>query len=161
MYTYIHGNGNNHELCVEADKRLILAQAVLPEQSLVDNSEKVPVEGGVDDEDENLGSTIPVFVDKNESRWCQYMSCVRSHMLKHLRLTDGGVNVRGDEDDKDCNIDACHDGCGSPFQLLNRLSRLGNDSDSIDDDLHEKLCLKDPEEENEKEESDTRDMSVG
>jgi hypothetical protein len=65
--TYIHENGNNHKLGVEADQRLILGQLVLLDQSLLDGSEEVPVETCIDHEDDDLGKTVPDFIDTDES----------------------------------------------------------------------------------------------
>jgi hypothetical protein len=47
--TYVHEDGDDHELGVKADKGLILFQVVLLDESLLDCSEEIPVESRVDD----------------------------------------------------------------------------------------------------------------
>jgi hypothetical protein len=54
--------------------------------------------------------------------------------------------VRWDEDAEHSNVDTRYGESGTPFYSLDCLSRLGNDTDSVDDDLHQKLDLKYPEE---------------
>jgi hypothetical protein len=63
--------------------------------------------------------------------------------------------MRRDEDAKDGNVDARHDGGSSPFDLGDCASVFGDDGDSVDDDLHQELDFKDPEEKNEEEDRNT------
>jgi hypothetical protein len=63
LFTYIHGDGENHKLRVESDKGLVFDQAVLLYKSDLDGSEEVPVERSIHDEYEHLGNLVPVFVD--------------------------------------------------------------------------------------------------
>jgi hypothetical protein len=67
LVTYIHGNGNNHELCVEADERLVLLQTMLLKKALLDSSEEVPVKSGVNQQDEDFGDSVPVLIDTNNA----------------------------------------------------------------------------------------------
>ena len=53
-------------------------------------------------------------------------------------------------DAKDGNIDCRHDSSSSPLKFLQFPSVLGNEQDSINDDLHQQLDLKGPEEGGEK-----------
>lgn len=55
----------------------------------------------------------------------------------------------GDPDAEDGNIDACNDESSAPFELSDGAFMLGDDCDSVDDDLHEQLNLEDPKEEDE------------
>lgn len=52
--TYVHGNGNNHKLCIEADERLVFGETNLINKSDLDYAQEIPIEAGVDDEDKNL-----------------------------------------------------------------------------------------------------------
>jgi hypothetical protein len=63
--------------------------------------------------------------------------------------------MRRDPDAKDGHVDGGDDGGGSPLEQTDGLLALGNDGDSVDDDLHEQLDLEDPEEEDEEEDRDT------
>lgn len=54
-----------------------------------------------------------------------------------------------DEDAKDSNIDGRDDQGGPPFQSVDSPLRLRDDGDTVDNNLHEQLDLKDPEEEDE------------
>jgi hypothetical protein len=65
--THVHEDRDNHELGVEANERLILLQAMLFDESLLDSSKEVPVEASINEKDENLGHTIPNFIDANET----------------------------------------------------------------------------------------------
>ena len=53
---------------------------------------------------------------------------------------------------KDGNVDASDDEGRAPFEFKDCRSMLGDDGDSVDDDLQKQLDLKDPEEQDEKEE---------
>lgn len=50
----------------------------------------------------------------------------------------------GDPDAEDGNIDACNDEGSAPFELSDGAFMFGDNCDSVDDDLHEQLNLKDP-----------------
>lgn len=67
--TYIHSNGDDHELGVESDERLVLDQAMLLEKAVLHHFEEVPVEIGIDNENEDFRNTVPVLVDIDESVW--------------------------------------------------------------------------------------------
>jgi hypothetical protein len=53
--------------------------------------------------------------------------------------------MRRDENAKDSNVDTCRNNSSTPFKSLNCLSRLGDDADSVDDDLEQQLDLEYPE----------------
>lgn len=57
--------------------------------------------------------------------------------------------MRWDPDAKDGNVDHRNRNCGPPFDTAYRLFMLGNDGDSIYDDLEQKLNFKHPEEQDE------------
>lgn len=57
--------------------------------------------------------------------------------------------MRWDPNTEDCNIYSSDDSDSSPFEFFHRATMLSNESDSIDDDLHQKLDLKDPADEDE------------
>jgi len=63
----VHEDRNYHELSVEANKRLILLEAMLLNESLLDGSKEVPIEASIDEKDENLGDTIPNFIDTHKT----------------------------------------------------------------------------------------------
>ena len=85
--TYVHENGDNHELGVETDERLVLLQVVLLDESLLDGSEEIPVQSGVDDEDDDLGDAIPDIIDLDPSTQ-QLAKLVEARpMHPNLRLT--------------------------------------------------------------------------
>lgn len=63
--------------------------------------------------------------------------------------------MSGDEDAKDGNVDGRDkQGC-SPLQAVDGLVGFADDRYSVDDDLHQQLDLKDPEEEDEEQRGDT------
>jgi hypothetical protein len=68
--------------------------------------------------------------------------------------------VCGYPDTKDGNVDAGDDERSAPFEFKDCRSMLGDDGDSVDDDLQEQLDLKDPEEQDEKEDRDAIEWSV-
>jgi hypothetical protein len=65
--TYVHENGDNHELGVKTDERFVLLQIMLLDESLLDSSEEIPVQSGVDNEDDDLGDSIPDVIDLDPS----------------------------------------------------------------------------------------------
>lgn len=54
-----------------------------------------------------------------------------------------------DPDTENGDVDSSDDNYCAPLQACDSASMFGNEGDSIDDDLHEKLYLEDPKEENE------------
>lgn len=56
------------------------------------------------------------------------------------------------------NIDRGDDDNSAPFDIAYSLAVLSDQSNAIDDDLHEQLYLEDPEEENEEEDLNTADL---
>ena len=52
--TYVHANGDNHQLGVEAYEGLVLCQTDLINKSDLDNAQEVPVEASVDDKDKDF-----------------------------------------------------------------------------------------------------------
>jgi hypothetical protein len=129
--TYVHADGDNHQLCVEAYERLVLCETDLINKSDLDNAQEVPVEAGVDDEDEDLGDLIPDIVDVDKD------------------LADWRDGVGGNPDGEDGDVDGSDDDDGAPLDVADGISVLSNECDSIDNNLHEQLDLKDPEKENE------------
>jgi hypothetical protein len=140
--TYIHADGNNHQLCVEAYERLVFCETDLINQSDLDNAQEVPVETGVDDEDEDLGDLVPdiVDVDKDGADW---RNC-----------------VSGNPDGEDGDVDGSNDDDGAPLDVADSFSVLSNECDSIYNNLHKQLDLKDPEKENEEQHRDADGVSV-
>jgi len=63
--------------------------------------------------------------------------------------------MRGDPDAEDGNVDSSNEGSGSPFYVTNCATVLGDQSDTVNDDLHEQLELEDPEEEDGEEDRNT------
>lgn len=58
--------------------------------------------------------------------------------------------MRRDPDAEDGDINGSDDYNGTPLDVADSISMFGDECDSVDDDLHEQLNLKDPEEEDEK-----------
>jgi len=54
IWTYIHGDGDNHKLRVEPHKRSVFDKAMLLDQPFLDCGEEVPVQPCINGEDENL-----------------------------------------------------------------------------------------------------------
>ena len=135
--TYVHGNGNDHEFCVEAHKRLVLGETDLFDESDLDNAQEVPIETGVDNEDEHLGDLVPDIVDLDKS-------CV-----------DRWYGVRRNPNTKDGDVDCGDDNNCTPFDVTDGISMFGDKSNAVDNDLHEQLNLENPEEENEEQDRDT------
>lgn len=65
-----------------------------------------------------------------------------------LRLTDGRNSMSRNPNNKDGNVNKSDGNGGSPFQLKDSRPMFGDDGDSVDDNLHKKLDLKDPKEKN-------------
>lgn len=117
--TYVHCNGDNHEFYVEAHEWLVLCESDLVDKADLDDAEEVPVETGVDDEDQHLGDLVPdvVYLDECFAGW---WDC-----------------VRWDPDDEDGDVDCGDDDDGAPFYVAYYLSVFGDEGDPVDDDLHE------------------------
>jgi hypothetical protein len=54
MCTYIHGDGDNHKLCVEAHKRGVFGKSMLLDEPFLDRGEEVPVQPCINGEDKDL-----------------------------------------------------------------------------------------------------------
>lgn len=130
MDTYVHGDRNNHQLCVEAHERLVLGETDLVDKPDLHNAQKVPVEASVDDEDEDLRDLVPDIVDLNES-WMRWL------------------DVRWNPDTEDGDIDGRDDDDGPPLDVPDSVAMFSDERNTVDDDLHEQLDLEHPEEENE------------
>ena len=63
-------------------------------------------------------------------------------------------------DTKDGDVDASDNEGRAPFEFKDCRSMLGDDGDSVDDDLQKQLDLKDPEEQDEKEDRYARKLLV-
>ena len=101
---------------------------MLVHQPNLDSAQEVPVQCCVDNEDKNFGDLVPYIVDLDEG------------------VVERGVCMRRDPDAEDGNVDGSDEDEGTPFEFLNRTAVLGDECNSIDDDLHEQLNLKHPEE---------------
>ncbi len=64
--------------------------------------------------------------------------------------------MRWDPDTEDSDINGCNDSDGAPFHLANRAAVLSDKGDTVDYDLHEKLDLEHPEEEDKEEDRDAK-----
>lgn len=126
--TYIHGNGDNHELCIEAYKRLVLGKTDLFDKSDLDNAQEIPVEAGIDDEDKHLRDLVPDVVDLDKS------------------LVDRWYGVGGNPDAEDSDVDCSDENDGAPFDVAYSVSVLRDKGNSVDDNLHKQLNLEHPEE---------------
>jgi hypothetical protein len=54
MLTYIHGDGDNHKLCVETHKRSIFGKSMLLDEPFLNRREEVPVQPCINGEDKDL-----------------------------------------------------------------------------------------------------------
>ena len=137
LATYVHGDGDDHELSIEGHERLVLCETDLVNKPDLDDAQEVPVKGSVDDENEDLGDLVPHFVDLDEGvahRW---------------------HGVRRDPDAEDGDIDHGDDNEGAPFDFADGTPAFGDEGNPIDDNLHEQLDLEDPEGQDEEEDWDT------
>lgn len=135
--TYVHGDAEHHEFSVEADQRLVLSQAVLLHEPNLDGAQEVPIQSCVDKENQDLGDLVPDVVDLDKG------------------LAHGGNRVRRDPDTEDGDVDGADDDQSAPFEVADGAAVLGDEGNSVDDDLHEELDLECPEEEDEEEDWDT------
>ncbi|KAI6752387.1 hypothetical protein HG530_013756 [Fusarium avenaceum] len=108
-------SGNNPgSLGVEADQRLVLGQLVLLDQSLLDSSEEVPVETCINHEDDDLGESVPDFIDANESALVSaYLSVIE--IAGNLRVIDWGDSMRWNPNNKDGNVHKSDENGRAPF----------------------------------------------
>lgn len=92
---------------------------MLFQQSLLDGSEKVPVESSVNQQDEDLGDSVPVLVDTNKAATDQHMKPLDFGSLEERRLQFTGRRNRvcGYPYAKDGDVDEGNDECGAPFEL--------------------------------------------
>jgi hypothetical protein len=63
--------------------------------------------------------------------------------------------VRRDPDAEDGNVDGGDEDEGAPFDVADGTPVFGDESNPVDDDLHEQLDLEDPEGQDEEEDWDT------
>jgi hypothetical protein len=101
--TYVHEDRDDHELSVEAYKRLIFLEAMLLDESLLDSSKEVPVKASIDKKDKNLGYTIPDLIDAHKAAIISIN--LFKFSINDLRLADRRNGMGGDPDSKDSNVD--------------------------------------------------------
>jgi len=104
---------------------------MLLHESNLDRSQKVPVEPRVNNQDQDFGNLVPHHVDIDK------------------RLTDRRDSMCRDPDAEYSNVDSGDDDDSSPFNVSNSATMLSDQSNPVDDNLHEQLDLEDPEKENE------------
>ena len=114
----VHGDGDNHQFPVETNKWCVLLQSMLLHEPFLDSPKEVPVESSVDEENNDLGDLIPDGIDSDK--------CVASRW----------VGMRWKPDAKDSDVDGGDEEYGAPFEITNGTSMLGDECDSVDDDLH-------------------------
>lgn len=100
-------------------------------ESDLDDAQEVPVETGVNNKDKYLRDFVPDIVDLYKS------------------VADRGYGVRRDPDTEDGDIDCGDDNEGTPLDVADSLAMFSDQSNSVDDDLHEQLDLENPKEEDE------------
>jgi hypothetical protein len=98
---------------------------------LVNSLQEVPVETGIDNKDKHFRNLIPDVVDLDES------------------IRDGRDGMCWNPNDENGDVDAGEQNDGAPFQIPDSAAMFGNESDPIDNNLHEQLNLEHPKEENE------------
>jgi len=135
--TYVHEDGDNHELGVEADERLVLLQVVLLDKSLLDGSEEIPVQSGVDDKDDDLGNSIPDIVDLNPSAHQLVTLFNVQPMRSNLRLARRRYSMRRNPNNKNSNVDKRDNNSRAPFQLKDSRSMLSDNRNTVNDNLKE------------------------
>jgi hypothetical protein len=124
--TYIHCNRKDHELGIEANEGSIFGQAILLHKPLLDGAQEVIVQSSVDNQDQNFGDLIPVIVDPDK--------CTR----------DRWYGMCWDPDDEDGNVDAGDESNSAPLQSCNSTTVLGDQGNSVDDNLHQELDFEHP-----------------
>lgn len=72
-----------------------------------------------------------------------------------LQLAGRWYNVRRDPDAKDGNVDAGNDNGCAPFEPRHGACVLCNNGNSIDNDLHEELDFKHPQEQDEEQDGNS------
>jgi hypothetical protein len=138
----VHGNGDDHKLCVEPNQRGVFLQPILLHEPDLDSPEEVPVEGGVDGEDKDLGDLVPNVVD--------FDKCVAS----------GRIRMRWNPDAKDGDVNGSNEDHSAPLQVTDGASMLGDERDTIDDNLHQQLYFEDVEEEDPEQDRNTASHRV-
>ncbi len=123
--TYIHADTDYHQLGVETNKWFVLLQAVLLNKSDLNSPEEIVVQCCVDQQDQNFLNLVPDFVDPDK------------YWVRRL-------NMRGDPNTKDSNVNSRDEGSSAPFDLHDGAAVLSNKRYPIDDNLHEKLDFEDP-----------------
>lgn len=61
--TCIEHDRNDHQPGIKVYQRSVFHQAILLEQTLLDDTEEVPVQASVDEANQTLGGPVPVLVD--------------------------------------------------------------------------------------------------
>jgi hypothetical protein len=115
----VHGDGDYHQLAVEANKRCVLLQSVLFDQPDLDGPEEVIVKSCIDNQDENLRYLVPDIVDPNE------------------RVASGRVGMRWNPDTEHTDVDTGDKNNSAPLEVTNGISVFRDQSDTVDDDLHQ------------------------
>ena len=110
---------------------------MLFDEADLDGAQEVPVQAGVDDEDENLTDLVPDVVDLDEG------------------LADWWDGVRWNPDTEDGDVDAGDQDHCSPFEVADCTSVFCDEGNAVDDDLHEQLDLPHPEEQDEEKDGNT------
>lgn len=121
--TYVHHNGDDHELGVELDQGGVFLEAMVLDEALTDGPQEVPVEEGIHNADEDLGDLVPVLVDLDEAGgWLGRRSRRAVWGMEqggHV-LWRGVLEVGGDEDGEDGHVDGGYDGHGAPLFRVKR-----------------------------------------
>lgn len=131
--TYIHCDTDYHELSIEADKWRILGQTMLLHKPGFHCSKEVPIESRIHDQYEDLRDLIPNGININEG------------------LTDGWYSMRWYPDAENGDVDSGNEDDSAPFDITDCRAVFGDESNPIDDNLHQQLDLEDPEEEDKEE----------
>lgn len=95
-------------------------------ESDLDSSQEVPIQPGVDKQDQDFRGLVPYIVDHDEG------------------LRNWWDHVGWNPDDEDCDIYGGYEYNGAPFDLVQGAAVFDDQAEAIDDDLHEQLNLKDP-----------------
>jgi hypothetical protein len=106
---------------------------MLSHKPVLHRPQKVPVQSRIHEQNQHLLYLIPDVVNIDK------------------RLVDRWNDMRRDPDTEYGNVDSGNEGSGAPFYVANCAAVLGDQSDTVDDDLHEELDLEDPKEEDEEE----------
>ena len=160
--TNVHGDGNGHEPEVEAHEGGVFLQAVVFDQASSDRVEEVPVQAGVDDENDDFGGSVPVLIDRDVSARCLVSSRAGQGWagllgdskinererereegggMVYAQFADWRVQMGWNPDAEHGYIDTGDNGGHNPLDSDCGLALFHYDGDPIDDDLHEKLNL--------------------